>query len=292
MTSLAELTGERIELNPDAPFPPFPVWLRLPSSWSRLDSNPATWRRSADELIDTTFRGSRLPARERRDIVALLEGLVADCQRAGAALSLITVGRREAGGAASFGLHLAFAGDGRPASLGRVHDVLPRTGVAGDIDTEAGPGVLHRDRMTMVVPGTAEIAVLTTIQAFVPIPDTTWTVVLSSASAHPELTDALESMVRTAAESVRTERSAAADERAADGSEPAESDLTELPVDRPAAPGIERGFGTLVRRRIGPAGTEPPRAAGPAGPAGSAGSAGPAGSPGSAGPAGSPGRPG
>lgn len=264
MTSLAELTGERIELNPDVPFPPFPVWLRLPSSWSRLDSNPATWRRSADEFIDTAFRGSRVTAKERRDIVALLEGLVADCQRAGAALSLITVGRREAGGAASFGLHLAFAGDDRPASLGRVHDVLPRTGVAGDIDTEVGPGVLHRDRMTMVVPGTAEIAVLTTIQAFVPIPDTTWTVVLSSASAHPELTDALESMVRAAAGSVRIEPSSPGQrlpgERPADAGEPTETDLaelTELAVEHPAAPGIERGFGTLVLRRVGSTEAEP-----------------------------------
>lgn len=245
MTTLAELPGDRIDLDPDVPFPPFPLWLRLPASWSRLDTHPATWRRSADELIDTTFRGSRLPAKERRDIVALLEGLVADCQRAGAALSLITVGRRAAGGAASFGLHLAFASDGRPASPGRVHDVLPRTGVAAEISTEVGPAVLHRDRMTMVVPGTAEIAVLTTIQAFVPIPDTSWTVVLSSASAYPELTDALESLVRQAAESVRVEHKPSPD----DAGQPP---VVERPVERPAAPGIERGFGTSVLRRIDP----------------------------------------
>ena len=220
--------------------------------------HPATWRRSADELIDTTFRGTRLAAKERRDIVALLEGLVADCQRAGAALSLITVGRRAAGGAASFGLHVAFASDGRPASLGRVHDILPRTGVASEIDTAAGPAVLHRDRMTMVVPGTAEIVVLTTIQAFVPIPDTSWTVVLSTASAHPELTDALEFMVRSCAESVRTEDSSTAEEASAAATDHTASDAPQRPVERPAAPGIERGFGTLVLRRI-----EPPESTGP-----------------------------
>ena len=203
MTAISELAGDRIELNPDVPFPPFPLWMRLPATWSRLDTNPGTWQRSADELIDTTFRGSRLPSSERRSIVAVLEGLVADCQRAGAALSLITVGRRAAGGAASFGLHLAFASDGRPASLGRAHDVLPRTGVATEISTGCGPAVMHRDRMTMVVPGTAEIAALTTVQAFVPIPDTSWTVVLSTASAYPELTEALESLLRSAAESLR-----------------------------------------------------------------------------------------
>lgn len=263
MTSLAELTGERVELDPDVPFPPFPVWLRLPAAWSRLDSNPATWRRSADELIDTTFRGFRLPAKERRDIVALLEGLVADCQRAGAALSLLTVGRRAAGGAASFGLHLAFADDGRPASVGRVHDILPRTGVATLISTDAGPAVLHRDRMTMVVPGTAEVAVLTTIQAFVPIPETTWTVVLASASAYPELTDALASMVRAAAGSVRLEAPTEPFQRFPEDADPCAPAVVELAVTRPAAPGIERGFGTLVLRRM-----EPPDPAGPQEPAG------------------------
>jgi hypothetical protein len=247
VTALAELTDERIELDPGAPLPPFPVELQLPASWSRLDSNPATWRRSADELIDTTFAGSRLPAKERRDIVALLEGLVADCQRAGAALSLIAVGRRLAGCTASFGLHVAFAGDGRPASLSRVRNALPRTGLAADIDTHAGPAVLHRDRMSMVVPGTAEIAVLTTLQAFVPIPDTNWTVVLSSASAHPELTDALESLVRAAAASVRT----CPPERAERAAHTQDEDK-DKPVTRPAVPGFERGFGTLVLRRIQP----------------------------------------
>ncbi len=264
MTQIGELAGDRIELNPEVPFPPFPVWISVPSTWSRLDSNPGTWRRSADDLIDTTFRGSRVPARERREIVALLEGLVADCQRAGAALSLITVGRRAAGGAASFGLHLAFASDGRAASLGRVHDVLPRTGVTSEITTGVGPAVMHRDRMTMVVPGTAEIAALTSIQVFVPIPDTSWTVILSTASAYPELTDPLESLIRGAAESIRTDGTAARDPNETVDGDPEEAGGSPegefVPPPTPGGPGFERGFGTLVMRRIDP--PEPPEAGG------------------------------
>ena len=251
MTRVDQLT-ERIELNPDVPFPPFPLWLSVPSTWSPLDSNPGTWRRSADDLIDTTFRGSRLPSGERREVLTLLEGLVADCQRAGAALSLITVGRRTVGGAASFGLHLAFASDGRPASLGRVHDILPRTGVTSEITTSAGPGVLHRDRMTMMVPGTAQVAALTSIQIFVPIPDTSWTVVLSTASAYPDLTDPLESLLRAVAESIRTT------EDEVSGPEPADFETTEFTApDQVSAPGFERGFGTLVQRRLDPPAGEP-----------------------------------
>ncbi|SDO77590.1 hypothetical protein SAMN04515671_1964 [Nakamurella panacisegetis] len=261
MTRIDELAAQRTELNPDVPFPPFPLWISVPSSWSPLDSNPGTWRRSADDLIDTTFRGARLPARERREIVGLLEGLVADCQRAGAALSLVTVGRRAAGGAASFGLHVAFAGDGRPASLGRIHDILPRTGVTSEINTATGPGVLHRDRMTMMVPGTAQVAALTSIQIFVPIPDTSWTVVLSTASAYPELTDPLEALVRSVAESIRTDD----EDRGERPTDPAETDPAETGSAEPeftpspslAAPGFERGFGTLVQRRLDPPADEP-----------------------------------
>jgi hypothetical protein len=292
VTQIGELAGDRIELNPEVPFPPFPVWMRVPATWSRLDSNPGTWRRSADDLIDTTFRGSRVPARERREIVALLEGLVADCQRAGAALSLITVGRRAAGGAASFGLHLAFASDGRAASLGRVHDILPRTVVTSEIITGVGPAVMHRDRMTMVVPGTAEIAALTSVQVFVPIPGTSWTVILSTASAYPELTDPLESLIRAAAHSIRTTETDDADTLAAGtgtvtgqladgGPEAVEGEFT-TPAT-PGGPGFERGFGTMVLRRIEPPESSAPDPGPGAGPAG----AGPAGAgPAGAGPAG------
>ena len=242
MTGIGELVAERIDLNPDVPFPPFPVWIRLPATWSRLDTNPTTWRRSAGELIDTTFRGARLPAKERREVVSVLEGLVADCQRAGAALSLITVGPRQAGGAVSFGLHLAFASDGSPASVGRVRDILPRTGVADELATESGPAVVHRDRVTMMVPGTADIAALTCIQVFVPIPGTSWTVVLSTASAYPDQTDALESLIRSAAQSVRTDPSGAA-EPAADRVEDSSPStvLRKLEPARPALPADQAG---------------------------------------------------
>ena len=250
-----ETIAEPIDLNPGATFPPFAVWLRLPATWSRLDSNPATWRQSADRLIDKEFRGTQLRAGERKDLLAMLDGLVADCQRAGAALSLLTVGRRPAGGAASFGLHIAFVSEHHPASLGRVHDSLPRTGVISEVSTRTGPAVMHRDRVTMVVPGSAEIVALTSIQVFVPIPDSNWTLLLSTASAFAELTDPLESLVREVAESVGID----------DPDQPSTHDLADtdpdwvgvgdiggVDADRPAT-GIERGFGTLLARRIDPA---------------------------------------
>ena len=256
MSAVHELTDDRIELDPAVPFPPFPLWLRIPSSWSRLDSNPETWRRSADRLIDGAFRGSRLSAKDRRSVLEMLEGLVADCQRAGAALSMLTVGRLASGGAASFGLHLAFASDGRPASLGRVHDMLPRSGTTAELATGCGPAVLHRDRVTMVVPGTAEIVALSSIQIVLPITGTTWTVVLSTASAVPELTGRLEDLLRGVAESISTIDQSADDHHASATDEAADARPGSwAPADRdtlaPAA-GFERGFNTLVLRRIEP----------------------------------------
>jgi len=252
VTTVGELTGDRIELNSEVPFPPFPLWLRVPAAWSQLDSNPSTWRRSAEDLIDTAWRGSRLPAKERRQVMSMLEGLVADCQRAGAALSLITVGRLPAGGAASFGIHLAFASDGRAAGIGRVHDILPRSGVVTEIATNSGPALLHRDRMTMVVPGTAQIAALTSIQIFVPIPGTSWTVVLSTASAYPELTNDLDMLLRATAESITTRaEDSETDESATSGSGEGVPPVEFEDAPTPRAAGFERGFGTMVVRRLG-----------------------------------------
>lgn len=253
-----------VELDPDVPLPPFPIWLRIPSTWSRLDSHPATWRASAERLIDERFHAGRLAARERRDVLAALEGVVADCQRAGAALSLLALGRRQGGGAASFGMHLAFASDGRAASLGRVLDCLPRTGVTSEISTLSGPAVGHRDRTTMVVPGSAEIVALSSIQIFVPLADTSWTVVLSTASAFPELTEPLAVLLQAVAESVCVEQDGDRSDSGAPDAAPAARPATGQPASGfgtlgwtpvasdQATAGFERGFGTLVQRRIGP----------------------------------------
>ena len=80
--------------------------------------------------------------------------------------------------------------------------------------------------------------------------------ILSTASAYPELTDPLESLIRGAAESIRTAEVDAdeADPNAAAGSPEGEF----APPATAGGPGFERGFGTLVMRRI-----DPPDASGP-----------------------------
>ena len=249
MTQLRQQLGDGLPLNPDAPQPPFPVWMSLPATWSLLDTNPGTWRRSADDLLDTTFRGSRLPAAERRTFLGFIEGLVADCQASGACVSLIMVGRRAEGGAASAGIHVAFGDEGVPASLGHVQDSIPRAGTRTEIASGLGPAMLQRERMTMLIPGTGQLAALTSLQIFVPIPGTTWTAVLATASAYPELTDRLQNML------VEIARSMDVGEAPPPVADPATPDAAvgEAPPDaRRAGPLITDGFdGDMLTRRLG-----------------------------------------
>jgi len=259
MTELGALS-ERIDLNPQAPFPPFPMYMDLPAEWTLLDTNPATWERSAQNILDTTFHRSRLSAKERREIIGFFEQLVADCQQANAALSLFQVGRLQEppGGAASLGIHLAFADEGQPSSLGMIRDTLPRNGTTTEVASGVGPAVLHSERMTMVPPGATALVALTSIQIFVPIPDSTWTAVFATASAYPELTDPVERLLRRIVGSFRlTEDPAevtASPSTAHDAADPAETGTGEdvfTPAPPTKGPGIERGFTTLVRKRIG-----------------------------------------
>jgi hypothetical protein len=277
MTELREQLGDGIALNPDAPQPPFPVWLSLPARWSLLDTNPGTWRRSADILIDTTFRGARLSAAHRRDVLGVIEGLVADVQASGACVSLIVAGRRPGGGAATLGMHLAFGDDGVRASLGHVAETVPRAGTRTEVSTSVGPALLQRERMTMTIPGTATLAALTSLQVFIPIPDTTWTAVIATASAFPELTDPLERLLVGVAESFRLARDGDVPIAGPDGGDPEDGSARGPAVDdvsesdyRPtrgaAGPGIERGFGTMIVKRLGEARpTDGPGAAGAGG---------------------------
>jgi hypothetical protein len=253
VAELREQLGDGIALNPDAPKPPFSVWMSLPSRWSLLDTNPGTWRRSADTLIDTTFRGVRLSASHRREVLGVIEGLVADVQASGACVSLIVAGRRPGGGAATLGMHIAFADDGMPAGLARVAQTLPRSGTRTELATPVGPALLQRERMTMTIPGTATLAALTSLQVFVPIPATTWTAVIASASAFPELTDPLEQLLVGVAESFRLVEDEDGESASVGLAPPdgAEADVDVRPAARSTGPGIERGFRTMIVKRFG-----------------------------------------
>lgn len=202
MSTLSELATERIELDPRVACPPFPVSLELPTAFSVLDTHPATWRRSAQVLLRDAFAGDRLAAADRRSALAVLESLVSRCQRAGAALNLVRMGRLTDGRVASSGIHLAWVEEKAPSSLARVWDTLSRNGSTTEVATGLGPALLHRSHANAQVPGTATIVSMARRTLFVPVPDTHWTMILSTGSAFPELTDALDRLFLRIAASV------------------------------------------------------------------------------------------
>lgn len=201
MTGVAAVLPAR--LDPSAPHPPFGWSIDLPADWALLDTAPPSWRRSAERLVDDRFDGDRLSRPERRGVLDVIEALVGDCQRAGTVLSVLQLGRLASGGVGSAGLQLAWYDSApEPAGLAAARRAVPHRGTAVEVPAATGPALLHEDRMSVVAPGTAQRVALTTHQVFVPVHPTTWTAVLSTASAHPELTGTLRELVLTVAASI------------------------------------------------------------------------------------------
>jgi len=200
---LDPLPSGDLKLNPNAPHPPFPWLVGIPSDWTVLDTNPESWQRSAERMVDERFHGQKIRAAERRAILDFVEQLVADCQRAGAALSMVQLGRMSTGTVGSAGLHLGWFDSGPdPAGLALVREALPRTGTVEEVDTPGGPGLLHKDSASTVPPG-GTIRVRSTIwQLYLPITGTTWTAVLSAATPHPEMETTLNSLIVAVAQSI------------------------------------------------------------------------------------------
>jgi hypothetical protein len=200
---LDPLPSSDLKLNPNVAHPPFPWFVGIPSDWALLDTNPQSWQRSAERMVDDRFYGRKLRAAERRAVLDFIEQLVADCQRSGAALSMVQLGRMSTGAVGSAGLHLGWF-DSTPdlAGLALVREVLPRTGTVEEVDTPCGPGLLHRDTASTVPPGGTGRVRSTVLQLFLPVQGTTWTAVLSAATPHPELERVLDELIVAVARSI------------------------------------------------------------------------------------------
>lgn len=250
MTGLLPEAGLR--LNPDAVHPPFGWHVALPSDWAILDTHPSSWQRSLERLVDDRLAGQRLKSAERRQVLHFLSDLVANCQRAGTLVSLVQIGRLSSGAVGSAGLHLAwYDSSPDPASLAVVRQAVGRQGVIEEIDTPAGPAMLQRDHLSLAPPGSTTRVGLTSLQAFLPLSARTWTAVVATAGAHPEMLPVLYDLVVAVVGSIRPLDDQPAHPESAPTAAP-ESGTVYTPVPPPKAPGVERGFGTLVVHRIDP----------------------------------------
>jgi len=201
--TLGPMPSADLRLNPNAAHPPFAWFIGVPTDWSLLDTNPQSWRLSAERTVDDRFHGRQLRAAERRAVLGFIEQLVADCQRAGAALSLLQLGRLSSGSVGSAGLHLGWFDSGPDlAGLTLVRDALPRTGTVTEIDAPVGVGLLHRDTALTVPPGGTGRVRSAVFQLYLPVAGTTWTAVLSAATPHTELEPVLEELIAAVAGSI------------------------------------------------------------------------------------------
>lgn len=201
--ALDPLPSNDLKLNPDAPHPPFPWLIGIPADWALLDTNPQSWQRSAERMVDDRFYGQRIRAAERRAVLDFVEQLVADCQRAGAALSMVQLGRMSTGTVGSAGLHLGwFDSAPDPAGLALVREALPRTGSVEEVDTPGGPALLHKDGASTVPPGGTTRVRSTIWQLYLPVVGTSWTAVLSAATPHPAMETTLSSLIVAVAGSI------------------------------------------------------------------------------------------
>jgi hypothetical protein len=245
------LPGDGPRLNPDAAHPPFPWRVQLPDQWAVLDTNPATWQRNLQRLVDERLAGQRLPAASRRELLGHLEDLVVSAQHGGVLLSLVYIGTLSSGTAASAGLHLAWY-DSAPerASLSTARLAAGRQGVIDEVETDAGTIVVQRDHVMTAPPGSTTRHGLTSLQAFLPLTDRTWTALVATASAYPEITDMLRELVVAVAGSIHPIEDGPTEGPAPDESHVATAEYT--PVEPPRASGVDRGFGTMIVRRIDP----------------------------------------
>jgi hypothetical protein len=207
--TLDPLPASDLKLNPAAAHPPFPWYVGIPSDWALLDTNPQSWQRNAERLVDDRFFARKLPAADRRAALGFVEQLVAECQHSGAALSLIQLGKLSSGAVGSAGLHLAwFDSAPNPAGLALVREALPASGTVRDIETPSGHALLHRDVASVVPPGAMARVRSTVWQLYVPVAGTTWTAVLSAATPHPEMEPVLETLIVSVAQSIQRDEPA------------------------------------------------------------------------------------
>jgi hypothetical protein len=186
--------------------PPFGFRIEGPDDWALLETAPNRWRRSVERLLDPPGRTGRLPAPVRREVAGVLEELVAVAQHTGVVLCLVKLGRDAAGRVFYGSLTLGwYDSHPVPADLAFARLVVGQDADAEELDTPAGPGLLHRTTETVPADwrelfggATAHAA-----QALVPVPGTRWTALVSGTTSDPGHTDLLARLVRRMAGSLR-----------------------------------------------------------------------------------------
>jgi hypothetical protein len=190
--------------------PPFAFRIEGPDDWMLLETAPHTWERSVERLLaDRAVELGRLPGGQRRQLLTLLEDMVAAAQQTGVVLSLVRLARDASGRLFCGSLALSWY-DAAPvrADLAFARLAAGDAGRVEELDTPAGPALLRRDALPQPIPAVEPFGdgMTHSAQAFLPIAGTSWTALVTGTVGRADHADLLGRLVGRMAGSLRVQR--------------------------------------------------------------------------------------
>ena len=189
--------------------PPFAFRIEGPDDWMLLETAPNTWERSVERLLaDRAVELGRLPGGQRRQLLALLEDMVAAAQQTGVVLSLVKLARDASGRLFCGSLALSWY-DAAPvrADLAFARLAAGDAGRVSELDTPAGPALLRRETLAQPIPATEPFGDGTahSAQAFLPVPGTSWTALVTGTVGRADHAELLARLVGRMVGSLRVQ---------------------------------------------------------------------------------------
>ncbi|MDO5670445.1 MAG: hypothetical protein Q4G50_10605 [Corynebacterium sp.] len=198
----AEVDVPLLEFHPAAPRPDLLWRVQLPTSWLLLDTHPDTWQVRAERLSEDYLPGHRFRAAEKRLIREQLSHTVRAAQDGGVLLTLVLPGLLEDGTVSAATLLLRWE-DAAP----RRASLAPAQRAFAHQDpqlqrTPEGHSWLAVSQEALSGPLTQRRPVYTH-QGFLPLPDSSWTLIVSGSAPTAELADSVRDVVARLINSVR-----------------------------------------------------------------------------------------
>jgi hypothetical protein len=190
--------------------PPFAFRVQGPDDWMLLETAPNAWQRSVERILaDRAVELGRLPGRQRRQLVTLLEDTVAAAQQTGVVLCLVKLAR-DAGDRLFCGSLALSWYDSTPvrADLAFARLAAGDAGRVEELDTPAGPALLRREALRQPIPALELFGngMTSSVQAFLPVAGTGWTALVTGTAGHLGHADLLDRLVRRMVGSLRVQR--------------------------------------------------------------------------------------
>ncbi|SES25831.1 hypothetical protein [Corynebacterium cystitidis] len=211
---LVGVMGSEVVYRQEAPRPPFKWRVELPPTFCVLDIHPETWRGRIDRTVEAVFSGFRLKSAQKRQAGQILSQAVKAAQDAGAVAVLLKGGVVEGSVLSVASLTFGWM-DSSPQSASLVSVEEACQGALVEYGrTRAGVGWVLAESTRQSGPMTDRRDVYVH-QGFLPLAQTTWTLVVSGVAPSLETSETMRKIVTRVVNSVDTVDDFAGDEVAA-----------------------------------------------------------------------------